>query len=299
MTSAPEGPLTFTSLTQEILDVAHGYVREQESVTTLTSPLAAGALSFTVGKPNLVTRGLVEVGDELIYASGFDQPTLTVTIEPWGRGQSGSIDQAHTVGERVTVSPLFPIQRVRSAIYETCRDMFPEVYAVGQAFIDVDVTRTNYPADPLAYQIIEVEWHVPGPSKMWAPMKRWYETHTPDNLELEILGPLWPGKAQCRYRFIKKPPTNYGVVNDDLALYGYDNGVRDIIIYGSLSKLLAAAMSARTQIESMEAHGRSSVVGTTDILAASRYYYQLYRERLEGERQLLLQRHPFRPHFAR
>lgn len=299
MSSAPEGLLTYTSLTKEILDVVHGYVREQESVTTLTSPLAAGALTFTVAKPNLITRGLVEVGDELIYVAAFDSPTLTVTVEPWGRGQSGSPDQDHVIGERVTVSPLFPIQRVRSAIYETLREMFPDVWAIGEAFIDVDVTRTNYPADPDAYQILECEWHVPGPSKMWAPMKRWYVNHTPDTLEIEILGPLWPGKAQCRYRFMKKPPANYGATDDDLNAYGYRNEVRDVIVYGSVARLLAASAASRTQIESMEAHGRSSVVASGDITAASRYFYTLFRERLESERQQHMLRHPMRPHFVR
>lgn len=299
MTGAPEGTLTISSLVDEVLDIAHGYVRQQEAVTSLTASMTDSALTFSVGKPNLITRGLVEIGDELVYVSSSDTVTQIATIEPWGRGQSGSVAEAHDSGTRVTISPLYPRQRIRSAIYETLREMFPDVWAVGQATIDVDVTRTNYPAESDAYQILEVEWHVPGPSRMWAPMKRWRENHTPTTLEIELMGPLWPGQATCRYRYMKTPPTQYGVTETDLSTYGYGNEVRDVIIYGTVARLLAASAAARTQIESMEAHGRAQVVQAGDVVAASRYYYTLFRERLAAERAQLMLRYPMKPHFVR
>lgn len=299
MTSAPEGPLTYTSLTSEILDIVHGYVRQQETVTSLSAPMSETALTFQVANATLFTRGIVEVGDELIYAENVDAANNTIIVEPWGRAQSGSLAQFHPIGSKVTIAPLFPIQRVRTAIYETLREMFTSVYAIGEAFIDVNVTRTNYPADPAAYFILECEWHLPGPSKMWQPMKRWRQNHTPTDLEIEIMGPLWPGLARVRYRFMKKPPADYGLTNDDLNNYGYSNEVRDIIVYGTVARLLASAMSSRVQVESMEALGRSAAVPTGDLISASRYYYTLFRERLESERQQTMLRHPMKPHFTR
>lgn len=299
MTSAPEGPLTYTSLTSEILDIVHGYVRQQESVTSLTEDMSATALQFRVANANLITRGIVEVGDELMYVNNADPATAIVLVEPWGRAQSGSLAQPHLAGTKVTISPLFPIQRVRTAIYETLREMFPDVYAIGEAFIDVNVTRTNYPADPEAYVILECEWHLPGPSRMWQPMKRWRQNHTPTDLEIEIMGPLWPGLARVRYRFMKKNPPDFGLTNDDLNNYGYSNQVRDVIVYGSVARLLASAMSSRTQVESMEALGRSAAVPTGDLISGSRYYYTLFRERLQSERLQTMLRHPMKPHFTR
>jgi hypothetical protein len=297
--TAPEGPLTYTSLTSEALDIVHGYVRQQESVTSLAADMTATDLTFKVANATLITRGTVEVGDEVIYVQSADNTTGNIVVEPWGRAQSGSLAEPHPVGTKVTISPLFPKQRVRTAIYETLREMFPSVYAIGEAFIDVNVTRTNYPADPSAYVILECEWHLPGPSKMWQPMKRWRQNHTPTDLEIEIMGPLWPGLARVRYRFMKKNPADFGLTNDDLNAYGYSNQVRDVIIYGTVARLLASAMSSRTQVESMEALGRSAAVPTGDLIAASRYYYTLFRERLESERQQTMLRHPMKPHFTR
>src|SRR6266480_3713898 len=100
-----ESPLSVASLVDEVLDTVHGF-RTQEQRTSLTSTLNASALTFTVSDANYVSRGPIEVDDELMHVSMIDGTTNTVTVEPWGRGQGGTTAATHTSGAKITSTPV-------------------------------------------------------------------------------------------------------------------------------------------------------------------------------------------------
>lgn len=157
---ATEPSLTVASLIDEILDVLHGYTRGQDQRTSLTSAVTATDLSFAVEDSGALSRGLVEIDDELVYVTQVDAATGMATIAPWGPGQSGTTASTHAAGAKVTQSPLYPRQRVASAVYGLLREIFPDVYAVGQSTLDINPVRTNYSLPGDCYHVLKVEWQL-------------------------------------------------------------------------------------------------------------------------------------------
>lgn len=294
-----EGALSVTRLIDEILGALHGYVRDQEEVTTLSGNLAVDALAGQVTEDNQLSRGLIEIDEELLYvntvsvSSGLGQ----FAIPPWGRGQNGTVAAAHTTGAKVIQSPLYPRRKVRDAIFWVLREMFPKVYGVSEQLFDVDVVRTNYPLPAGCWQVFAVEWNLPGPSRMWARMGRWRMNKTATTTELEMLGMRWPGQNRVRVLYSLTPPTDYTV--DDLTTYGYTQNIHDIIVMGATSRLLMMTEPARLQVESVESHGRAEVVQGGTIMQVARQMYAMFKSRVEEEAFRLQQRFPLQPHITR
>lgn len=298
MSIAAEPALTVASLVDEIQDALHGYVRVQDQSTSLTADISAGALEFAVDAPSLLSRGAVQIGDELVSVERVDTSTGMVLIAPWGRAQSGSLAAAHVAGSRVTQSPLFPRQRIASAIYGVLREIYPDIYAVGETRLDINPTRTNYELPYDCWHVMHVEWLLPGPTGLWAPAGRWRQNKTAGTVELELLSPAWPGDGRARVRYMRVPPTQVQGT-DNLASYGYDQQVRDLIVLGVTARMLTYVESSRVQTQSVESHGRSEAVPAGSAQNLSRYLYQLFRARVEDERKQLLMRWPLQPHRTR
>lgn len=295
----PEGGLLVSRLIDETRDALHGYVRDQSEVTTLTVAMNTTDLVGTVSEDIQVSRGLIEVDDELMYVntvavvSGAGQ----FTVPAWGRAQSGTTAASHAIGAKVTQSPLYPRQRIRDAIYWTLREMFPRVYGVKEALFNVDVVRTNYALPSDCWDVLGVEWHLPGPSFMWQRMWRWRVNKTATATELEMLGMRWPGPDRVRVHYIVNPPTGYGT--DDLTTYGYTQNIHDIIVMGATARLLMMTEPARLQVESVEAHSRAEVVQGGVITQAAQKLFALYDRRVEQEAMRLQKRFPVRMHVTR
>lgn len=295
----PEGALLVSRLVDEVGDALHGYVRDQSMVTTLSANITAAALTGTVTEDNQLSRGLIEIDEELLYvntvaiSSGMGQ----FTIPAWGRGQDGTTAAAHTTGAKVTQSPLYPRRRVRDAIFGVLREMFPRVYGVKTLLLNVDVVRTNYvlPAD--CWEVFEVEWNLPGPSRMWARMNRWRVNKTATGMEVELLGMRWPGPDRVRVLYAVNPPTDYGT--EDLTTFGYTQNIHDIVVMGATARLLMMTEPARLQVESVESHGRYEVVQGGTISQVAQRMYANFDRRVEQEAMRLQKRFPVRMHITR
>ena len=291
-----ETPYTISSIVDEVIDVLHSYTRDQDQHTSLKAGINATDLQFTVNDSNLLSRGLVEIEDELVYVSTVDPNSGTAIVEPWGRGQSGTKAVDHPMGARVTMSPLYPRSRVGNIIAGVLREIFPRVFAVAETTLDVNLTRTNYALPDDAYQVLSVEWNLPGPSGMWAPVQRWRQNKPQGGIELEILSGVWPGVDRVRVKYMRKPPAEWTMTDDLNADHGYDHEIRDLIVLGAVARALAYTGPSRLQVASMEAHGRSSDVPAEALDRAARSFYVQFRQRLEDEREQIMLRHPIQPH---
>lgn len=298
MAIGAEGPFTVTSLVDEIGDVLHSYTRDQEMRTSLAAPMSSTDQSFTVTDATQVSRGLVEIEDEVVQVSQVDPATGVATVEPWGRAQSGSVADSHAQGVRVTAAPLYPRQRIRTAIYGVLREIFPDVFGVAETTLDYNPAQTNYALPADCYQVLQVQWKVPGPSGMWAYMRRWRQNKTASGGELELLGFAWPGQGRVRVEYMRTPPDQIQGT-DDLATYGYDYQIRDLIVLGTVARLMAYTETSRVQSESVVSHGRSEAVPAGSAVSLSRYLYQQFQQRLASERAQQLLRHPIQPHVTR
>lgn len=293
-----ETPLTITSLVDEVLDSVHGYSRHQDQSTSLRTSITTGDFFLTVDDISQVSKGVLEVGDEIMQVATADSASNLVTLEQWGRGLSGTTAAAHSAGARVTSAPIFPRQRVRNAIYGVLREIFPNVYAVTSTLLDGSAVVTNYALPADCYQVLSVENHVLGPSGMWMPVKRWRTNKQPSTLELEVLSPVAIGTDRLRVNYIRIPPASFGDA-DDLTAVGYDYQVRDLIVLGATARLVAFLEPARVQTDSMVAAGRSEQVPPGSAINASKMLYALFQKRVEDERVQLLVRHPMQSHFLR
>lgn len=293
-----ETPLSIASLTDEVLDSVHGYSRHQEQRTSLTTSIDSDDLTLQVNDISQISKGLVEVDDELMQVATVDASNNVVTIEPWGRAQSGTTATSHLSGVRVTGAPLFPRQRVRNAIYGVLRETFPAIFAVSSTLIDGSAVVTNNVMPSDCYQVLSVENHLIGPSGMWMPVKRWRMNKQPSAIELEVLSPVAVGTSRVRVNYIRTPPASF-TSSDDLLDFGYDYQVRDLIVMGATAKLVAFLETSRVQVESMVAAGRADAVPAGAATAASKMLYSLYQKRVEDERIQLLGRHPLQLHMTR
>lgn len=293
-----ETPLTITSLVDEVLDAVRGYSRHQDQRTSLTSSIDADDLSFTVSDVSQISKGVLEIEDEVVQVSSVDTTTGTVSLEPWGRAQSGSTAASHASGAQVTSAPMFPRQRVRNAIFGVLREIFPAVFPTAQTLLDASAVITNYALPADCYQVLQVENHLLGPSGQWMPVKRWRTNKLTGTLELEVLSPVAIGTGRLRVTYAKAPPASFAD-SDDLVALGYDYQIRDLVVLGATARLVVNLENARVQTDSMVANGRAENVPAGAAVNVAKMLYSMFNKRVDDERRQYLDRHPIQAHFLR
>lgn len=295
-----EGPMTVNSIVDEVLDVAHGYLRIVEGKTYLAAPIADGTTTtFTVGDVSQISKGLVEIEDELVYVTNVDKVGGTITIAPWGRGQSASQAVGHSANVMVTNNPVFPRQRVRSALWGILREIYPAIAPFAEYIADINPVKTNYVMPSDCFNIYSVHWKVLGPTGMWIPARAWRQNkRAGDPIELELLSFAFPGLQRLRVEYQKNPVAAFGAT-DDLATYGYDFQIRDLLVLGSAARLLGYVEGSRVLTESVVASNRTETTPAGAAMSASKNLYQQFLVRVESERQQQLLRHPPQIHFTR
>ena len=76
----------FSDLVDETLIALSGYTQRQDQSTYLTVAMTDTQTTMTVADAAVLSKGLVEVGDELMWVESFDRATNVATIAPYGRG---------------------------------------------------------------------------------------------------------------------------------------------------------------------------------------------------------------------
>lgn len=287
-----------SSLVDEVTETFRSYVREQNPTTALTDPMDDNDTTFTVDDATKVSAGLVQIDDEMVYVRSVDRSSDTVTLEPWGRGQSGSTAAAHSSGAKVTSAPTYPRSRVRDVISAVLSEIFPQVFAVSSTLISPNAAQINYDLPADCYRVLSVHYNPPGPTGSWIPLMRWRQNLNATDVELELFTSLTPGTDRVRVMYIKEPPSALAF-SDDLETMGYPFSIRDLIIMGGLARLVSYTEPSRIQTNTVEGHARSEAVPAGSAMQLGRYLYQLFRSRLDDEARNLQQRYPTSLHFTR
>lgn len=287
-----------SALVDEVVDTFRSYVRQQEPTTSLSMSIDADDVAFTVADGNQLGRGLAQIEDEMVYVSTVDRTTGAVSLESWGRAQSGSTAASHASGARITQSPLAPRSRVRDLVSQVLQEVFPQLFAVSSTTLDMNAAQLNYALPADVYQVLTVEFQPPGPSLSWIPVRRWRQNRTPTTVELEILSWTQPGTDTVRVFYQKNPPGAL-TMSDDLVTLGFPESIRDIIVLGVMARLLAFTESSRVQITAAESSARAEAVPAGSATSASRYFYQLFVARVSAESMNLQMRYPINTHFTR
>lgn len=287
-----------------IKQLLQGYTRNQEQITWLASPMLASDTTFTVdtGTAKAVSRGLVQIDNELILVTSYDTSNGLVTVAAGtnGRGRENTTAATHSTNAIVTMDPDYPQQRITEAINDTIQSTYPDLYLMEEYEFPKVAARYEYPMPADSEDVLRVTFDTIGPSRVWPPSQAWrYNPQastdpidgSPTGKSLQIMDFIVPGR-QIRTVYTKKP----GVFTDDSQDYetviGYPERTADMIQYGAVARLLSGVESARLQQKSVESTERAPLVPTGAASNASQYFWNMYQKRLNEEVDRLHQLFP-------
>lgn len=293
---------SFDQLVSRVKQQLLGYTRDQASITYLVADMSNSALTFNVD-PSTVTnisRGLVEIDDELLLVKSFDQSSGTVTVIPPGRGAEGTTANAHTTNTMVTDDPMFPRARIKEAINDTINGTYPDLWVFGEYEFPKIAARYEYPLPVEVEDVYKVTVNTIGPSAVWFPLSSWRfnaqasttagqvkPTPTPTGKTLQIMRDFVVPGRNIRVTYSKKPSTLTANADDFELTTGYPERYVDMIVYGACWRLLPAYEAARLQQSQIEATERAPLVPTGAGSQSAQYYLSLYQRRLQEERDRL------------
>lgn len=295
--------VTFEDIVDRVRQQLLGYTKDQASVSELSASMDADDTTFMVD-PETVTnlsRGLVEIDDELILVKTYDRSTGTVVVMGLqnGRGAEGTVAASHSTNALVTNDPRFPRARIKEAINDTINGLYPDLWVFGQYEFPYIAARYEYPVPVDVDDVYKVTINTIGPSGVWFPAQSWRfnpmasttsgqvkPTPTPTGKTVQIYDRIVPGR-NVRVSYTKAP--NVLVNNSDVfsTVTGFPERYVDMIVYGAAWRLLPAYEAGRLQQSAIEATERAPLVPTSAASSASQFFLALYTKRMNEERTRL------------
>lgn len=297
--------VTFSNIVDRVKQQLLGYTKDQASISYLVEPMAADAVSFHADEEtiNNLSRGLVEIGDELILIKKYDRVTGIATVfgglGGTGRGADGTVATAHAIDDLITNDPRFPRQRIKEAINDTINGVYPDLWVFGEYEFPYLSARYEYPMPDDADDVYKVVVNTIGPSGVWFPSQSWRfnplssttpgqvkPSPTPTGKSIQIYDRIVPGR-NVRVSYTKKPNTLTLNTDDFETVTGFPERYIDMIVFGACWRLLPAYEAGRLQQASIEATERAPLVPTSAASQASQFFLALYQKRLTEERTRL------------
>lgn len=295
--------VTFANIVDRTKQQLLGYTKDQASVSYLTSAATATdtILNIDPDTANNISRGLVEIDDEMLLIKKFDRGAgIMITMAGTnGRGVDGTAAVDHAMNAIVINDPRFPRARIKEAVNDTINGLYPDLWVFDQFEFPYNSARYEYPIPADADDVYKVVVNTIGPSGVWFPAQSWrfnpMASETPGQVKpdpaptgktLQIYDRIVPGR-NVRVSYTKKP--NVLVGNDDPfeATTGFPERYVDMIVYGAAWRLLPAYEAGRLQQASIEATERAPLVPTSAASQASQFFLALYTKRLNEERARL------------
>jgi hypothetical protein len=281
---------TLNELTEQTLGEINGYVRNQESVTIALNVVAANELSIAVDDASAISKGIVEIDDELLYvkksiaASGTLQ-ILGTAANTVGRGWRGTTATSHVSGSVIRNNPLFPRTQVKRAILETIKGMnFP---VIKQTNFDFTGSQYAYSLPSELEDITGVSWELPDSTGVWALVKRWridtnyYDEDTNTYGQAIVLNEAPMAGARVNIQYTAFPTTITD--NQQLTVSGLPNSCEDVVRFGAMYRLLSTVDPGKVIATSVSADALDQPVSAGASTTTAKYLFQLYSVRLAEE----------------
>lgn len=290
---------TFLDLQNRVKSLLYGMTWDQEQYTYITSSIGTNDLTFGVGDATQISSGLIEIDSELLNVMSINQSANTITILPGCRGFYGSVPASHANQALIVNNAKFPKIRVQDAINDCINEVFPELFAVGSQEITKLAVQYEYPMPAAADSVLQVDYEVIGPSKIWPSMRRWrfnpnasnIRGDFPDNKSIFLGEEVTPGRI-IRVTYVMVPNTLVDDTDVFTDVSGLPETAKDAVVYGACAKLLVAYDAARLQMDSIESSERASMTQPTSAANTSKYFMAIYKDRLHVEGQRLRDRYP-------
>lgn len=279
-----------------------GFTRDQDEQTYITGAIDADDLTMTVNEPKLITQGIVEIDEELLWVQRVDNSSGSVTVSPFGRGYLSTTAASHTSNSAVLNNPKFPRSQIHAAIDDAVDSVYPDLYVLANYEFSYVAARSTYEVPAAVDQVHRLTWENIGPSRTWLPLTRWNfdptanTTRFPSGKSIDLFQAPIPGRT-VRLTYIK-PPSKFTDYSTEFATAtGLNSTAEDVIVYGACYRLVGFLESPRLQIQSIESQLRSQLVPPGSTMNAARHFYQLYQLALSSERERLLRQNPTSAHF--
>ena len=281
---------TLNELTEQTLGEINGYVRNQESVTIALNVVDADDLSIPVDDASAISKGIIEIDDELLYvkksiaASGTLQ-ILGTASNTVGRGWRGTTATSHVSGSVVRNNPLFPRTQVKRAMLETIKGMnFP---VIKETNFDFTGAIYAYPIPDEVVDITGVSWELPDSTGVWALIKRWridtnyYNEDTNTYGQAIVLNEAPMAGARINVQYTAYPTVITD--NQQLTASGLPASCEDVVRLGAMYRLISTVDPGKVIATSVSADALDQPVSAGASTTAAKYLFQLYSVRLAEE----------------
>lgn len=299
-------------MTDRIETLLHGYSMNTESTTWLTAAVTNGtATTVSVNDASVVSRGFIQVGDELMYVNSTNNIDNVLTLAPWGRGQRGSVAAAHDNLSKVITAPVFPRYEIKKAINDTLNSVYPQVFGVAQYQFNYIAARTTYDIPDAVENILSVTHSIIGPSKEWLPVRAWQIDRTANPTafgdgtnfghSLSVYSPIVPGRA-VNVAYAKRPTLfdiNSTASQEMSTITGIPSYAEDVLIYGAAFRMVSFLDPARLGPLSAEADVLDNQRGPGSGVNAARFLFNVYNTRLNEVAENMRRQFPVRSHYQR
>jgi hypothetical protein len=265
------------------------YVRNQESITVLTQAVNDSELTLTVDDASAISRGLAEIGDELIYVKSVNTTAGTITVIPGGRGWRGTTATSHGVNTVLRNNPTFPRAQIRRALNDTIRGI--DLRAIDSHEFEFDGTQYAYALPTNFQDVTGVAWDAPDTTEIWPLIKRFRldrnfrvsgDSSTMRTAIVLLESPM-PGRT-VRVQYAKFPTALSSDGDDFVSVTGLPASAEDVIRLGAMWRLVSTIDPGKVVAMTPSADLVDSPVPSGESTTVARYLYQLFTVRLAEER---------------
>jgi len=298
---------TLNEMVDEVRANLQGYALRQDRITYVADAagLTTTSASITVGSSNNLAKGVIEIDDELIWIDSFTTASNVLNVIPgFGRGYQGTTAAPHSQYAQVTLSPTFPRSSIKKAINDTINSFYPKLWIASAYTFTFNASQTTYALPDDAEDILFISWQTTGSSQEWLPVNRWRldtmansATFNSQNT-INIYENVQPGRT-IQVWYTSTPNTLDANTDDFADVTGLPDSCKDVVVLGAAYKLLSYLDAGRINLSSAEADLNDGKLPSSAGVAASRYIFALFQQRLNEEALKLADKYPIRIHYTR
>lgn len=292
---------TFLELINQVKQQIMGFTQNQEQIAWLAADMSPTDTTFLVpqSQVNNVSRGLVEIGDELVQVASFngatDPSVVTVAAGINGRGYYGTTASAHSTNDIITMDPDFPVQRVKEAINYTINAVYPDLFVMKTYDFPKQAAIYEYPMPAESEDVLRVTADTIGPSRVKFPSQTWRYNPQAQNdpgrglttgKTIQVLDFIVPGRT-VHVIYTEKPGNLVNDSDDYETVTGLPVRTQDVILWGACARMLSGLEASRLQQKAIESTERAPLVPTGAAAQSATYFWNLYTQRLNEERDRL------------
>ena len=290
---------TFNQMVDDVLVYLRSFTRDQELSTHLVESLTASALTVQVNDASLISRGRIEIDDEVMWVDSVDRANNTIAFAPYGRGMDGTTAITHASLSRLIVQPLYSRQMVKDTINQILGGLGNQLFAVDTATLTANPRTVSYDLPASTQRVLNVlagDFTTFGDSEY---VRRWkfdpQSTVSDTGKSLYVYDPTMTGMTMNVTFFRSPVQLGNGDSFEDTLLPGT---CYDVIVLGAAARLMSTATSYLASTRAIEPGSLDKQVDPNQITQQSRYLFTLFQQRLEEEKVQLLHSYVTRTHYT-